>query len=130
RRCNDGARVARCMGPTMDQGYADLIAPSRDLTGGQYATLSFWYSNSTMTTDLEEATERLEIHRSTDCGKTWNYISSIGQSTIEEEDLITNGNSTLPGGWKFRSYNIPSNMLTENVRFRWRFISSAFSNHL
>ena len=129
-RLNAGDRNFLDLDPMNDQDYDDLISPNLDLTGVQDATLSFWYSYSTMTTDLEEATERLEIHRSTDCGKTWNYISSIGQSTIEDEDLITNGNSTLPGGWRFRSYNIPSNMLTENVRFRWRFISSAFSNHL
>ena len=110
--------------------YDDLISPLMDLTGVTDATLSFWYSYSTRTTDLEEATERLEIQRSTDCGRTWSFLTTGSASTLDDEDLITNGNSTTPGAWHFKSYNIPANTLTDNVRFRWRFISSAFSNNL
>ncbi len=117
--------------PDNGRDYDDLVSPLMDLSGMQEATLSFWFSYSTQTTDIALATERLQVQRSTDCGRTWQFIlSSETQSTLTGSTLITNGNSTTPGSWQYRSYNIPANTLTDNVRFRWRFISSEFSNNL
>ncbi len=110
--------------------YDDLISPLLDLSGMQDVTLSFWYSYSTQTTSMDEATERLEVHRSTDCGRTWSPLTTASASTLDDEDLITNGNSTTPGSWQYKEFNIPNQALTDNVRFRFRFVSSEFSNNL
>jgi PKD repeat protein len=118
------------MDPQNSGDIDDLITPNLNLTGIQDATFSFWYSYSTQTTDLANVTERLQIQRSNDCGKTWTWLSTESASTIQGSALITNGNSTTPGAWQFRTYTIPANLLTSNVRFRFRFISSAYSNHL
>ena len=114
----------------------ELISPNMDLAGIGDATFSFWYSYSTQTTtlptppDFVGATEKIEIFRSTDCGRTWNYLSTQTQSTIQGADLITNGNSTIPTLWRQKVLTIPGNTLTSNVRFRIRFTSSEFSNNL
>ncbi len=108
----------------------ELITPNLNLVGLSDATLSFWYSYSTQTNTLEDVTEELHIQRSLDCGRTWSWIGTQNNSTIGKADLITNGNSQVPTQWKFKSYNLTNNLLGPNVRFRFRFISSAFSNHL
>jgi PKD repeat protein len=108
----------------------ELISPNMDLSGIQGAELSFWYSYSTQTVDLENVTEKIEVYRSSDCGRTWNFVSTQTQSTIQEADLITNGNSTTPSSWRQKVYTLPTSMLTSNVRFKIRFTSSEFSNHL
>lgn len=112
--------------PTNAFDYDDLISPNMDLDAMQSAQLSFWYSYSTTTTTLADATEKLEIYSSTDCGRTWQL-----RTTVNGEALITNGNmNNGPGVWAQKTVTLPSSVLNNNIRFRFRFISSEFSNDL
>ncbi len=47
---------------------------------------------------------------------------------------MTNGNNTgeapAQDGWKLKTFNLSSSMTGPNMRFRWRFISSGYSNDL
>ena len=105
--------------------YDDLITPNLNLSGMSNVQLSFWYSYNTQTTVLEEITERLEVFSSTDCGRTWQQRTSITGA-----NLVTSGTVEGPGPWTFRSISLPGSVITQNVRFRFRFISSAFSGDL
>lgn len=112
--------------PSGDQDIDDLVSPNMDLSGFQSAQFTFWYSYSTMTTNLDTVSEKLEISSSTDCGRTWQV-----RTTIQGEDLVTNGNIIAgPGAWVQRSITLPGSVLTDNVRIRFRYHSSEFSNDL
>ena len=122
-RLNSGDRnLLNIINPDNDNDIDDLITPNLNLSGMSNVQLSFWYSYNTMTTNLEEVTEKLEIFSSTDCGRTWQQRTSITGA-----NLITSGSVEGPGPWSFRSIILPGSVLTQNVRFRFRFTSSAFS---
>lgn len=125
---NSGARnPLDFVNPTNDMDYDELITPNFDLSQMLNAQISFWYSYSANTNNLDTLTERLEVYSSNNCGATWQV-----RGWITAPQLLTNGTLTSggPGNWVQRSFNIPSAMLTPNTRFRFRFISSHFSNHL
>jgi len=125
-RLNSGERNPfNIINPENVQDIDDLISPNLTLQGLSSATLSFFYSYSTLTTDLANVTEKLEIFSSTDCGRTWQT-----RTTIAGQNLITNGASTGPGNWVARNISLPQSVLTSNVRFRFRFTSSEFSGDL
>ncbi|MEI2420312.1 hypothetical protein V6O07_08555, partial [Arthrospira platensis SPKY2] len=81
-------------------------------------TLSFFYSYTTQTTDLANVTEKLEIFSSTDCGRSWQV-----RTTIAGANLVTNGAATGTFNWVARNITLPQGVLTNNVRFRFRFTS-------
>lgn len=109
--------------------YDDLITPTLDLSMlGSGTYLTFYYSYSTQTTTLANVTERLEIARSTDCGRTWTNLTN---GSISGAPLIVNGNATTgPGNWTLRSFLLPQSVLSPTTRFRFRFVSSEYSNDL
>lgn len=108
----------------------DLIGPSINMTGQSGVILSFRYAYSTQTSVLENITEQLLVERSIDCGRTWTTIAPGG--TITGAELVTNGNSTVepPTEWRLKTISLPNSTLGPNNRFRWRFISSPYSNDL
>ncbi len=125
-RLNSGDRnPLDIINSTNDNDIDDLITPNLNLNGLSGAQLSFWYSYNTTTTDLTEVTERLEVYSSTDCGRSWQQRTSITGA-----NLITSGTTEGPGPWTFRSISLPGSVITDNVRFRFRFVSSAFSGDL
>jgi len=105
----------------------ELITPLLDLSGVSGAVLAFRYAYSTSTSVDSLLEEELELHSSTDCGRTWQP-----RSTIAGTDLVTNGNNpTMPPAlWKLKSLTIPGSLAGPTVRFRFRFRSSAFSGNL
>ncbi len=107
--------------------FDDFVTPLLNLTGSPNATFSFRYAYSTNTADLANVTEKLEVWSSTDCGRNW-FI----RGTIDQPELITNGNNNTvpPSQWTLKSFTLPGSLLAQDVRFRFRFISSAYSNHL
>ncbi|MBP6311306.1 MAG: T9SS type A sorting domain-containing protein [Flavobacteriales bacterium] len=112
--------------PTNLGDYDELLTPSFDLQYFQSAQLSFWYSYSTTTTNIDTVSERLEVWSSTDCGANWQV-----RSNINEEELITNGNLLNgPGTWEQKTINLPPSALNQDIRFRFRYISSEFSGDL
>lgn len=125
-RLNSGDRNPfNIINPGNHRDYDEMVSPPLNLSGLGAGVLSFHYSYSSMAADLANVTESLEVFSSTDCGRTWQ-----SRATLTNQNLITNGNSMGPGQWGFRSINLPGSLLTSNVRFKFRFISSEFSNHL
>lgn len=107
--------------------YDDLVSPTYDLSLMVNADMSFRYAYNTSTTTLAEVTESLVVSISTDCGKTWNALDVINGGA-----LINNGvdPSFPPADWAFRSYTLNQSQRAHDVRFRFRFKSSAFSGDL
>jgi len=116
--------------PNNENDYDEMISPTFDLDNLLTGTFSFRYAYSTSTTTIADATERLLVHSSTDCGENWSLLLPGG--LIQGDDLINNGNNPeLPTGeWTLKTFNLPQSRLAPNVRFRFRFISSAFSYNL
>jgi len=112
--------------PTNLGDYDELLTPSFDLHYFQSAQMSFWYSYSTTTTNIDTVSERLELWSSTNCGATWQI-----RTNINEEELITNGNLMEgPGTWEQKTITLPPSLLNPDIRFRFRYISSEFSGDL
>lgn len=119
----------------------ELITPSMDLSLLSSGKLKFDYAYSTGALTEANITESLEIWSSRDCGETWQL-----RTTISGLDLVTAGAYAAPfvpntilqpetGGavsgaqWKQKSVTIPSTYETDNVRFKFIFKSSEFSNN-
>jgi PKD repeat protein len=125
-RLNSGERNPfNIINPDNDKDIDDMVSPNLNLSGLSSATLSFFYSYSTQTSDLANVLEKLEIFSSTDCGRTWQT-----RTTIAGQQLVTNGSATGPGSWVARNVTLPQSVLANNVRFRFRFTSSEFSGDL
>ncbi len=125
-RLNSGDRnQLNIINTTNASDIDDLITPNLNISGLSGAQLSFWYSYNTTTTVLDDVTEQLVVYSSTDCGRTWQQRTAISGA-----NLITSGTASGPGPWVFRSINLPGSLITENVRFRFRYTSSAFSGDL
>lgn len=107
--------------------YDDFITPLYNLSGAPSATLAFRYAYSSNTTVVADITDVLDIDSSTDCGRTW-----LDRATITGTQLVTNGTSAAipPQNWTLRSITLPGSVLSQNVRFRFRFISSEWANNL
>lgn len=105
----------------------ELITPLLNLSGLSSPVLAFRYAYSTTTAADSLITEKLEIHSSTDCGRTWQP-----RSTIDGTELVTNGNdpSMPPANWQLKSITIPSSLQGPTVRFRFRFTSGIYSGNL
>lgn len=115
--------------PNNERDYDDLISPTFNLDPLISGTFSFRYAYSTGTSDLAEITERLEVATSTDCGNSWQQLPS---GTITTGELVNNGNNPQlpPPAWASKSFNLSPSRLAPDVRFRFRYLSSAFSGNL
>jgi PKD repeat protein len=114
--------------PTNDLDIDELVTPLVDLSGVGSAVLAFRWAYSTSTTTTEDITEKLQVFRSADCGRTWTQMPGEISGTA----LVNNGNDATmpPTQWSLRTINIPSSTLTANVRFKFRFISGSNSNDI
>ncbi len=114
--------------PTNDLDIDELVTPLVDLSGVGSAVLAFRWAYSTSTTTTEDITEKLQVFRSADCGRTWTQMPGEISGTA----LVNNGNNATmpPTQWSLRTINIPTSTLTANVRFKFRFISGSNSNNL
>ncbi|MFN6178559.1 MAG: M43 family zinc metalloprotease [Flavobacteriales bacterium] len=114
--------------PENDADIDELVTPLVDLSGVGSAVLAFRWAYSTSTTTTEDITEKLQVFRSADCGRTWTQMPGEISGTA----LVNNGNDATipPTQWSLRTINIPSSTLTANVRFKFRFISGSNSNDL
>ncbi len=116
--------------PNNEKDIDELISPSFDLSSLQSGEFSFKFAYSTSTSTLAEVTEALEVYVSTDCGKTWNLFQPGGQMT--GANILVNGNNPElpPPAWTTKTYTLSQSRLVPNVRFRFRYTSSAFSGNL
>jgi PKD repeat protein len=128
-RLNSGARnQLDLIDPTNDEDIDELVTPTLNLAGQTGVQLSFRFAYSTGAVTLDEATERLEVFRSVNCGETWSLLS-----TIDGAELLSNGNNTdvPPAQWAQKVIPLtPSSTLTANNRYKFRFTSGPFSNDL
>ncbi len=108
----------------------ELITPSMDLNLLSNGQLSFDYAYSTGALTETDITESLEVWSSRDCGETWQL-----RTTISGIDMVTAGAFAAPfvpntaSHWVHKNVTIPSTYETDNVRFKFIFKSSAFSNN-
>ncbi len=129
-RLNSGDRNPfNLLNPDNTNDIDEMVSPNLDLSPLGAAQLSFWYSYSTTASDVLDVTERLEVFSSTDCGRTWQLRTTV-QNSGSSQDLVTNGNSSGPLVWRQRVVTLPASVLSDNVRFKFRFNSSAFSGDL
>jgi PKD repeat protein len=125
---NSGSRnLTDFIDPDNVGDYDDLYTPLFNMTGAPSTTLSFRYAYNTNTNTTADITERLIIDSSTDCGRTW-----LNRADITGTQLVTNGTSSAipPQFWNLRTISLPGSVITQNVRFRFRFISSQWSGNL
>lgn len=118
-----------------DDGAKDideLITPSFNLTAVQGSTLNFRYASSTNAMNADDITETLKIYSSTDCGQTW-----ILRKTITGLALATGqgagGSSYVPVSatdWAYEAVNISASLAQPDIRFKFEYVSSAYSNNL
>ena len=109
----------------------NLISPNFDLSNTSGVGLTFKYayaSNAATSTDITEA---LSIYVSKDCGLTWQF-----RKKITGTDLLTAGTGWVdyvPNDqvqWKTGSATVVTSSADKNVRFKFEFKSSDFSNNL
>ena len=128
---NSGARnPLDLIDPDNSLDYDEFISPSFDLDALQSGTtFSFDFAYSTGASDLSLVSEELLVSSSVDCGKTW---STLFGGQITGAALINNGNNpqTPPPAWTNKSFTLPNSRLAPDVRFRFRFVSSAYSGNL
>jgi PKD repeat protein len=109
----------------------ELITPSMDLSLLSNGTFNFKYAYATQAVNLSDITETLEIWSTKNCGETWTL-----RETISGLDLVTDGvyiSQFVPNSnnqWRDFSFAIPASIETEDVRFKFVFNSSDFSNNL
>lgn len=109
----------------------EFITPSFDLSNTSNVNVSFFYSAATNATAASDMTERLRIFVSTNCGQTWNL-----RQTLTGMDLINNGTGHLnfiPNNnstWSESTFFLTANQTTGNVRLKFEYTASDFSNNI
>lgn len=109
----------------------ELLTPSMDLSLLSNGKFTFRYAYATGASTTAAITEKLEVWSSRDCGETWSL-----RTTIDGTDLANAGSFSsyfVPNTgsqWAYQEVTIPSTFETDNVRFKFVFYSSFYSNNL
>lgn len=109
----------------------EFITPSFDLSNTSNVNVSFRWAAATNATNVAEMSDRLRVFVSTNCGQTWSV-----RQTLTGTALINNGmghSSFSPNTstvWGESSFNLTTNQATNNVRFKFEFTASDFSNNI
>lgn len=109
----------------------EFVTPSFDLSNSSNVNVSFYYAAATNATNITDMTERLRVYVSTNCGQTWMLTKTLtGIDLINNgtghENFIPNSNSI----WSESSFSLTGNQTTGNVRFKFVYTASDFSNNL
>ncbi len=115
-----------------DKDIDELITPSFNLSGSLGTNFNFRYSYATNALQLSNITEKLQVYSSVDCGNTW-----FLRKTITGTDLASGFGSsgasfmpTSPSQWGYDEIYISGSLAQPDVRFKFVFISSPYSNNL
>lgn len=109
----------------------EFITPSFDLSNTSNVTFSYRWAAATNATSVDQMTERLQVFVSTNCGQSWNL-----RQTLTGMALINNGMGhenfvpASPTTWGESSFNVLPNQLTQNVRFKFVYTASDYSNNI
>ncbi len=107
------------------------ITPSIDLSTSTAMTFGFDYSCATEAVSTADITDTLEIDYSLNCGSTWSYMKYITGVNLANAGHFTNSYTpSSPSQWQSISVPVPAGANNKsNVRFRFRYVSSAYSNN-
>jgi PKD repeat protein len=109
----------------------EFTTPSFDLSNTSNISVSFRYAAATNASNLEEIEESLRVFVSTNCGRTWSL-----RQTLTGMELINNGSGHLnfiPNNqtvWGQASFTLLPSQVTDNVRIKFQYIASDFSNNM
>lgn len=107
-----------------------LISPAFDLSSVSTGLLNFKYATATRASNATNITEEFKVYASINCGKNWLQIY-----TNQGINLITAGLYSQPfyptqqSQWQDVSINLQSIFKNPNVRFKFEYTSSDFSNN-
>ena len=109
-----------------------FITPAYDLSQTTSATLDFKYSCATNATNSGDISETLQVFSSVDCGFSWSP-----RKTISGNDLANAHNSSgvsyVPNStdyWTLCEISLPGSLKNGNVRFKFEYMASDFSNNI
>ena len=110
----------------------DAISPSIDLSTTTAMTFSFNYSCATEADAISGVTDTLEVDYSLTCGATWVHMRYITGNTLTNAGNYSGFYTpSVPSDWVIASTPVPSALdHKSNVRFRFRYISGAYSNNV
>lgn len=109
----------------------ELVTPSFDLSGLSNGGLNFKYAYATLAGTSADITESLKIYSSVDCGETWIQRKVITGIPLCSAGMA--GGSFFPNSnslWSYGSVIIAPSMAVSNVRFKFVYTSSVYSNNL
>lgn len=115
-------------------GYGDVdefITPSVDLTGVSPIYLNFWYSYASKAFKSADVTESLKIYFSSNCGKNWTLDTTLtGASFLTGGSISTSYVPNDASLWKIKSVLLSPSIAKGNIRFKFQYNSSPYSNNL
>jgi PKD repeat protein len=109
----------------------EFITPSFNLSNTSDVSVSFRYAAATNASTLSEMTERLRVFVSTNCGQSWSL-----RQTLTGTNLINNGSGYInfvPDQntiWGQSTFSLTGVQTTGNVRFKFEYTASDFSNNI
>jgi PKD repeat protein len=109
----------------------EFVTPSFNLSNTSNVNISFRYAAATKAISVNDMTERLRVFVSTNCGQTWNL-----RQTLTGMSLINNGSGHLnfePNQntiWGESTFFLTGNQTTGNVRLKFEYTASDFSNNI
>lgn len=107
-----------------------LISPSFDLSNMSGVTFSFKYSCATHATTLANQTEVLRVFTSENCGRTWVQRAIITGAELANAGIVAGEYVPTPGLWTTKVINLPASALDPNVRFKFEYTASDYSNNI
>lgn len=110
----------------------ELITPSYNLSAANGTTFNWKWAYATNALNSTDITEKLEVYSSTNCGTTWTLRKTITGVALSSGGSAA-GNYFIPSGtsdWGYESILISPSLAQSDVRFKFVFTSSSFSNNL
>lgn len=115
------------------QDYDDFISPAFDLSGltTPNALLSFWVSCATRAGTGSTIDDSVEIFFSTNCGNTWSRFYTLKGTEMHNKGSISTISYTPNtfNDWKAFNLSLPSNAITSNTFFKFRYKPGDLSNN-
>ncbi|HMN05636.1 MAG TPA: M43 family zinc metalloprotease [Flavobacteriales bacterium] len=108
----------------------NLITPSLALGFHNNITVSFWYAYSTQTSNTADVTETLKVYASSNCGETWLLRHTLSGAALVTGGVHSAGYVPTANEWREATFTLPSLFATPNVRLKFEYTSSPYSNDL
>lgn len=121
-------------GKTLKNGNGDvdaLITPAFNMAGAKDWMVSFKLVSATRTTNGTAMTEKLKIEYSSNCGTSWVSLGEYTKAQLSTAGY-NNGNfaPANQNTWKEVMIPVTNALAKDNMRFRFTYTSSTYSNNL